>query len=44
MYLHVDYAMGGVGSNSCGPELLEQYRFHDVTMDWHFEITLDATV
>ena len=24
--VHVDFAMSGVGSNSCGPELLEQYR------------------
>ena len=26
MILHLDFAMSGVGSNSCGPELLEQYR------------------
>lgn len=25
--LCVDYAQNGIGSNSCGPELLEQYRF-----------------
>lgn len=24
--VHLDYAMSGVGSNSCGPELLPQYR------------------
>jgi len=24
--LHIDYAQGGLGSNSCGPEPLEQYR------------------
>jgi beta-galactosidase len=24
--IHLDYAMSGVGSNSCGPELLPQYR------------------
>ncbi len=41
VYLHVDYAMSGVGSNSCGPELLEQYRIREQAMDWHFEITLN---
>lgn len=25
-YLYIDYMMSGVGSNSCGPELLPQYR------------------
>ena len=24
--LCIDYAQNGIGSNSCGPELLEQYR------------------
>jgi beta-galactosidase len=24
--VHIDYKMSGVGSNSCGPELLEKYR------------------
>ena len=26
MILHLDFAMSGLGSNSCGPELLKQYR------------------
>ena len=26
----VDYALNGIGSNSCGPVVLEQYRFDDV--------------
>lgn len=29
-----DYLMSGVGSNSCGPQLLEQYRLDDVEFDW----------
>lgn len=29
-----DYKMSGVGSNSCGPELLEQYRFDEETFHW----------
>jgi len=24
--LHIDYRMSGLGSNSCGPELLPKYR------------------
>lgn len=32
--LHLDYAMSGVGSNSCGPELLEQYRLQEETIHW----------
>jgi beta-galactosidase len=27
--LNIDYKMSGVGSNSCGPELLEKYRFDE---------------
>ena len=32
--LHLDYAMSGVGSNSCGPELLKQYRLDEEEMHW----------
>ncbi|HHY23166.1 MAG TPA: DUF4981 domain-containing protein, partial [Clostridiaceae bacterium] len=27
--VNIDYKMSGVGSNSCGPELLEKYRFDE---------------
>ena len=27
--LCLDYAQSGIGSNSCGPELLEKYRFDE---------------
>lgn len=27
--LCLDYAMNGIGSNSCGPDLMEQYKFND---------------
>jgi beta-galactosidase len=27
--LCIDYAQNGIGSNSCGPELLEKYRFEE---------------
>ena len=32
--LCVDYKMSGVGSNSCGPALKEQYRFNETEWDW----------
>ena len=33
--LHVDYRQSGIGSNSCGPELLEKYRLNgDFTFDF----------
>ena len=31
---HLDYAMSGVGSNSCGPQLLEPYRLDEETISW----------
>ncbi|MGN7360226.1 glycoside hydrolase family 2 TIM barrel-domain containing protein [Paenibacillus sp. SAF-054] len=27
--VHIDYKMSGIGSNSCGPELLEKYRLDE---------------
>lgn len=36
--LNIDYKMSGVGSNSCGPELLKQYQFDDKTFE--FEIII----
>ncbi len=36
--LCLDYRINGIGSNSCGPELLEKYRFCEETFT--FEITL----
>lgn len=32
----VDYALNGIGSNSCGPVVLEQYRFDDVLFRFQF--------
>ena len=36
--LCLDYAQNGIGSNSCGPELLEKYRFDEET--FRFTMTL----
>lgn len=36
--LCIDYALNGIGSNSCGPEVLEQYRFDDTAFRFQFEL------
>ncbi|WP_327205288.1 glycoside hydrolase family 2 TIM barrel-domain containing protein [Paenibacillus sp. Root444D2] len=36
--VHLDYKMSGVGSNSCGPELLESYRLKE--KEFTFELRL----
>ncbi|MBC8081342.1 MAG: DUF4981 domain-containing protein [Gorillibacterium sp.] len=36
--VHLDYKMSGVGSNSCGPELLDAYRFKE--KEFSFELSL----
>ncbi len=38
--LCIDYKMSGVGSNSCGPELLPQYRLDEKEFDWSLGISL----
>ncbi len=38
--LCLDYAQSGIGSNSCGPELLEKYRFDEE--EFTFGLTLAA--
>ena len=34
----VDYAINGIGSNSCGPVVLDQYRFNDVLFRFQFTL------
>lgn len=34
----VDYALNGIGSNSCGPAVLDQYRFDDVLFRFQFTL------
>lgn len=36
--VHIDYAMSGLGSASCGPELLEGYRFSERNVDMKLQI------
>ncbi|WP_322924210.1 glycoside hydrolase family 2 TIM barrel-domain containing protein [Paenibacillus campi] len=37
-YLHLDYKMSGVGSNSCGPELAEAYRLQEKRFQYELEM------
>ncbi len=39
--LHLDYAMSGVGSNSCGPELMEKYRLDEENIHWEMLLHVD---
>ncbi|MCL2089539.1 MAG: DUF4981 domain-containing protein, partial [Oscillospiraceae bacterium] len=36
--IHLDYKMGGVGSNSCGPELIKKYRVDDKKIEFALRI------
>ena len=36
----VDYAMAGVGSNSCGPRLAEKYQLEKPLINAHFHIQI----
>jgi beta-galactosidase len=36
----VDYKQSGIGSNSCGPELLPQYRLEEEKFDFTFHFNL----
>jgi len=36
--VNIDYGMSGVGSNSCGPELLEQYRLSEKSFTFSFRM------
>ena len=40
--LCLDYAQSGIGSNSCGPELLEKHRFNEP--EFRFELALIPSV
>ena len=38
--VNLDYKMSGVGSNSCGPELLTKYQFNDKEFEYEFFINM----
>ncbi|MBE6728100.1 MAG: hypothetical protein E7562_05595 [Ruminococcaceae bacterium] len=39
-YLRVDYKVSGIGSNSCGPELKDKYRFGEKNIKFDFFIEI----
>ena len=34
--LCIDYALNGIGSNSCGPEVADKYKFNENEFDFSF--------
>lgn len=38
MNVRIDYKDSGVGSNSCGPELLEKYRLQEKEFEFSFTV------
>ena len=34
----MDYAMNGIGSNSCGPDVMDKYRFDEEVFQFQFEL------
>jgi len=38
-FLLLDYAMSGIGSNSCGPELLPAYRFSEKSFRFRIRLS-----
>jgi len=37
--VNLDYRHTGIGSNSCGPELLQKYRFDEKEFSWQVKLT-----
>lgn len=36
--LCLDYALNGIGSNSCGPQVLDSYQFNETEFKFEFEM------
>lgn len=41
--LCIDYRMSGIGSNSCGPELLNRYRVDGEEFDWSILVNVERS-
>ena len=37
-FVRIDFKVGGIGSGSCGPELLEKYRLNDKHIEFEFSM------
>lgn len=40
--LCLDYKQNGIGSHSCGPDLLEEYRLDELTFEWKLRLIPEA--
>ena len=40
-HVRIDYKDSGIGSNSCGPELLEKYRLSEKNVEFSFTICVE---
>ena len=40
-HVRIDYKDSGLGSNSCGPELLEKYRLNEKSIEFSFTICVE---
>ena len=40
-YLNIDYKQSGIGSNSCGPDLDEKYRFNEEEFSYNFYLKFE---
>ncbi|RIP35008.1 beta-galactosidase [Staphylococcus gallinarum] len=40
-HLYIDYGQSGIGSNSCGPELQEEYRMNDKEIKFSFQLKFE---
>ena len=38
VHLRIDYKVSGIGSNSCGPGLLEKYQLNEKEIDFAFSV------
>lgn len=36
--VRIDYKVSGIGSGSCGPQMVEAYQLNDKKIDWKFSI------
>ena len=37
-HIHIDYAVSGIGSNNCGPKLMEKYQVNEKKIDSEFYV------
>ena len=40
-YVRIDYKVSGIGSGSCGPQMVEAYQLNDKKINWVFSVIKD---